>query len=154
MEIQESQEFPECSKSELCPYLPAEIVLQIIFVVRDAGNSQSTLWACTLVSRLWYSVAMQALYEYPEIVGRNFQSFVGTICPAKKSRVNTNQLSNLVTTLDMSMLVHDGSKSLTARLLGRCKKNLKAFVAPQATFGYVHRSSSYWCILLTSLQSG
>lgn len=34
----------------------------------------------------------------------------------------------------MSGLVHNGSKSLTARLLGRVKKRLEEFVAPQASF--------------------
>ena len=37
----------------------------------------------------------------------------------------------------MSGLVHNGSKSLTARLLGRVKKRLEEFVAPQASFAYV-----------------
>jgi hypothetical protein len=34
----------------------------------------------------------------------------------------------------MGELVHDGSKSLTARLLGRLKGTLTNFVAPQASF--------------------
>lgn len=34
----------------------------------------------------------------------------------------------------MGELVHDGSKSLTARLLGRLKGTLTDFVAPQASF--------------------
>ncbi|MCJ1248682.1 hypothetical protein MMC30_005900 [Trapelia coarctata] len=34
----------------------------------------------------------------------------------------------------MSGLVHDGSKSLTGRLLGRVKENLEEFVAPQSSF--------------------
>ena len=37
----------------------------------------------------------------------------------------------------MSSLVHNGSKSLTARLLGRVKTRLEEFVAPQASFAYV-----------------
>jgi len=39
-----------------------------------------------------------------------------------------------VRVLDMGELVHDGSKSLTARLLGRLKGQLTDFVAPQASF--------------------
>lgn len=37
----------------------------------------------------------------------------------------------------MSGLVHNGSKSLTARLLGRVKGRMEEFVAPQASFAYV-----------------
>lgn len=35
----------------------------------------------------------------------------------------------------MGELVHNASKSLTARLLGRLKPNLTSFIAPQASFG-------------------
>ena len=51
----------------------------------------------------------------------------------------------------MSSLVHSGSKSLTARLLGRVKSKLEEFVAPQASFAYVtslsisHRSEADTC---------
>jgi len=43
----------------------------------------------------------------------------------------------LVRVLDMSMLVHNGSRSLTARILGRLKGSLEYFVAPQASFASV-----------------
>lgn len=43
----------------------------------------------------------------------------------------------MVKILDMSMLVHNGSKSLTARILRRCKESLEEFVAPQVSFAYV-----------------
>jgi len=37
----------------------------------------------------------------------------------------------------MSGLVHDGSKSLTGRLLGRVKENLEELIAPQSSFAYI-----------------
>ncbi|KAL8925863.1 MAG: hypothetical protein Q9172_002067 [Xanthocarpia lactea] len=40
----------------------------------------------------------------------------------------------MVKELDMSKLVHDSSKSLTSRILGRLKDGLEIFVAPQASF--------------------
>ena len=40
----------------------------------------------------------------------------------------------MVRVLDMGNLVHDGSKSLTARLLGRVKEGLEELRAPQASF--------------------
>ena len=46
-------------------------------------------------------------------------------------------VAELVRVLDMSRLVHNGSKSLTTRILGRVKGNLEEFVAPQAPFAFV-----------------
>lgn len=114
--------------------LPPE-VLQSIF--SHVKNDQPTLHASTLVTRTWYQSAISYLYANPIIDGSNFDPFVRAICPSVNAHIRTNGLAELVRRLDMSRLVHNGSKSLTARLLGRVKGSLEEFVAPQASFAYV-----------------
>jgi hypothetical protein len=111
--------------------LPPE-VLQNIFSYTAAY--QPTIHACTLVSESWYKSSIAFLYSSPVIDGRNFDSFVKAICPSVNAHIRINGLATLVRKLDMSLLVHNGSKSLTARILGRVKENLEEFVAPQASF--------------------
>ena len=121
--------------------LPAEI-LELIFahVAALDANSQQTFHACTLVSRSWYQSAISFLYDSPIIQGKSYDAFVKAICPSVNAHIRTNGLAELVRKLDMSRLVHNGSKSLTARLLGRVKAGLEEFVAPQASFASVHPS--------------
>ncbi|OBT77744.1 hypothetical protein VF21_03816 [Pseudogymnoascus sp. 05NY08] len=114
--------------------LPLEVLIQIVSYIPRRQQYQKTLWACCLVSRAWYSAAIMFLYERPHIGGGNFQEFVATICPSKNAHIRKSQLAGMVKILDMGTLVHDGSKSLTARLLGRLKGSLEEFVAPQASF--------------------
>jgi hypothetical protein len=114
--------------------LPSEIISQIISYIPRREAEQKTLWACCLVSRAWYHATIERLYERPYLKGRNFEPFVSTICPSKNAHIRRSELSEFIRTLDMGDLVHDGSKSLTARLLGRLKGNLEEFVAPQASF--------------------
>jgi hypothetical protein len=114
--------------------LPLEVLIQIVSYIPRRRQYQKTLWACCLVSRAWYSAAVMLLYERPHIGGGNFQEFVATICPSKNAHIRKSQLAGMVKNLDMGSLVHDGSKSLTARLLGRLKGSLEEFVAPQASF--------------------
>lgn len=127
--------------------LPVEILGQILslFSCRVSWHStlhrdsQSTLHACVLVSRLWYNLALEYLYRNPNFTssGSTFQSFVNTICPSVNAHVKKSGCASMVRKLDMSRLVHEGSKSLTARILGRCKTRLEEFTAPQASFAYV-----------------
>lgn len=114
--------------------LPQELLQQIFSYL--AGNQQ-TLRACSLISKSWYSASIAYLYEDPMITGKNYDSFVRAICPSVNAHIRRNGLAELVRRLDMSGLVHNGSKSLTARLLGRVKTRLEEFVAPQASFAYV-----------------
>ena len=115
--------------------LPVEILHEIFTQVTALEqNGQRTFHACTLVSRSWYSSAVEFLYDSPDIEGKNFDSFVRAICPSVNAHIRTNGLAELVRRLDMSKLVHNGSKSLTARILGRVKGRLEEFVAPQASF--------------------
>ena len=124
--------------------LPLEIITQIISLfpiqprVRvDREACQSTLSTCCLVSRMWYCAAVGLLYENPYITGPNYEKFVATMCPSINAHVRKNGLANLVKTLDLHRLVYHGSKSKTARLLGRVKDQLEVYIAPQATFGLV-----------------
>lgn len=115
--------------------LPPEIVTLILEYLPRSAASQRTLWACTLVSRTWYTSSIALLYEHPYLTGSSFNAFVQTICPSKNAHIRLSSLSILVKHLDMSSLVHNSSRSLTARLLGRLKGNLEQFIAPQASFG-------------------
>lgn len=127
--------------------LPAEILMQIFSIISSRESlhlalhrdSQSTLHSCVLVSRLWYNLALEYLYGNPILTsnGSTFHSFVNTICPSVNAHVKKSECANMVRNLDMSRLVHEGSKSLTARLLSRCKTRLEEFTAPQASFAYV-----------------
>lgn len=117
--------------------LPPEILMQILSHLPCDRLSQPTFYACTLVSHSWYPIAIERLYEAPWINSKNFTKFIDTICPSINPHVRTNGFSNFVKKLDMSNLVHDGSKSLTARILGRVKGHLEEFIAPQTSFAYV-----------------
>lgn len=115
-------------------YLPDEIILQILSYVRRNDFSQQTLCSSCLLSRQWYNTTVPMLYERPRIAGKGFDPFVRAICPSINLHVRQSPLARLVKVLDMGHLVHHGSKSLTARLLGRTKDSLEEFVAPQASF--------------------
>ena len=116
-------------------HLPSELLLQILTHLSPHDEFyQPDLFSLTLVSHAWYAAAIPLLYHSPRISGRNFKSFVNTVCPSINAHVRRSALADLVRRLDMSRLVHDGSKSLTARLLGRVKGGLEVFVAPQASF--------------------
>lgn len=121
------------------PPLPLEIVDQIVSnlvaLQQPVLTTQATLRACTLVSRVWYAGAIAHLYRRPFVKGTNYDRFVVAICPSVNAHVRRNGLADLVRNLDLSRLIHHGSKSMTARMLGRVKSNLERFVAPQATFG-------------------
>ncbi|TLD25747.1 putative f-box domain protein [Venturia nashicola] len=130
------------SSSEREPtFLPDEVVLQIIAYLPDSRDrrewrlAQTTLHAACLVSWQWYNVAISRLYNRPFLYGNNFEKFVKTICPSLNAHVRKSDLAGLVHELNMSALVHQGSKSTTARLLGRTKAQLHSYVAPQANFG-------------------
>ncbi|TKA23657.1 hypothetical protein B0A50_06493 [Salinomyces thailandicus] len=115
-------------------YLPDEILLEILSYVATTHHAQKTLASCCLLSHQWYEAAVPLLYAYPYLYGVNFDPFVRAICPSINLHVRKSPLSELVKSLNMANLVHQGSKSLTARLLGRTKGNLEVFVAPQASF--------------------
>lgn len=56
--------------------------------------------------------------------------------------------------LDLSHIVHQGTKSTTARLLGRTKASLEVFIAPQASFAINCWASLSKCVHLRVLDLG
>ena len=131
--------------------LPSEIVLEVLSYIRDTPEAQATFWSCCLVSRQWYACAVSFLYEQPYLYGRNFDPFAATICPSINLHVRKSPLAEYVRQLDMGRLVHQGSKSMTARILGRVKDRLQGFVAPQASFAINCLAALSKCSKLTVL---
>lgn len=121
--------------SRPAPHLPVEILLKIVSHLARLDNAQRSLHACSLISRAWSVASTPALYAHPYIYGPNYDLFTRTICPSINIGVRRSPLSALVKDLDLSLLVHQGSKSVTARLLGRTKGSLERFVAPVASMG-------------------
>lgn len=116
-------------------HLPDEILVQILDYVSSSYYSQITLASCCRLSHQWFTAAVPYLYRHPNLYGNKFDPFIRAICPSINLHVRKSPLASLVKVLDMSGLVHQGSKSVTARLLGRTKNSLEEFVAPQASFG-------------------
>ncbi|MCJ1282117.1 hypothetical protein MMC26_001440 [Xylographa opegraphella] len=118
--------------------LPLEVCLAIVVcVARRHPRPQTSLHALCLVSRLWYDAAIRELYRAPVLAGRNFQLFVRTVCPSINLHIRRSPTAPLVKVLDLSKLVHEGSNSVTGRLLGRVKETLEVFIAPQTSFSCV-----------------
>ncbi|KAF2764425.1 hypothetical protein EJ03DRAFT_321252 [Teratosphaeria nubilosa] len=116
-------------------YLPEEILIEILEYVARSSESQQTLASCCLLSRQWYAAAVPLLYARPFISGHNYDPFARTIITSLNLKVRDSPLAKLIKALNMASLVHQGSKSSTARLLSRTKDNLQDFIAPVATFG-------------------
>ncbi|KAL9009025.1 MAG: hypothetical protein Q9173_005909 [Seirophora scorigena] len=87
-----------------------------------------------MVSRSWYFATIPALYHSPFLSGKNFNMFVRTVCPSINAHIRKTKFSTMVKILNMSYLVHDSSRSLTARILTRLKDGLEVFIAPQTSF--------------------
>ncbi|KAF2856559.1 hypothetical protein T440DRAFT_437347 [Plenodomus tracheiphilus IPT5] len=117
-------------------YLPDEILLEIISHIESwkIRERQASLARFCAVNRQWYDVAIRQLYQSPYLSGRAYELFVRTICPSVLAHIKPTSLSSLVQTLDLSTIVHQGTKSTTARLLNRTKASLTTFIAPQASF--------------------
>ena len=123
---------------------PVDILCLIASYVQTFPSSQRNLWTMTMVSRAWYSAAIELLYYEPQITGKNFLLFVRTLCPSINRHIRKTDFSSMVKVLDMSKLVHDGSKSLTSRILGRLRDGLKVFIAPQSSFAQVKLRICYF----------
>ncbi|KAI7052557.1 hypothetical protein KC366_g81 [Hortaea werneckii] len=61
-------------------------------------------------TRQWYDAAVPILYAYPYLYGGNFDQFVRAVCPSINLHVRKSPLSELVKSLNMSGLVHQGSR--------------------------------------------
>ncbi|KAH0345796.1 hypothetical protein KCU83_g7665, partial [Aureobasidium melanogenum] len=115
-------------------YLPDELVLEILEYVAVAPEAQKSLYTCCLLSRQWHRAALPYLYAYPKIYGKNYDPFYRTMCPSINLRIKESPLASLVKVLNLGMLVHHSSRSVTARVLRRTEASLEEFVAPQASF--------------------
>ncbi|KAF7517612.1 hypothetical protein PCG10_001096 [Penicillium crustosum] len=133
----------EIMTSQRYVHLPTEILMHIAKLIfddwldgcADFPHPQVTLQKFCAVSRQWYSAGIEFLYCRPQLSkGNSFSLFVNTVCPPIRSRGRKADLGSLVQFLNLEALVHHSSNSVTARLLGRVKKNLKAFVAPRVSF--------------------
>ncbi|KAI9697481.1 MAG: hypothetical protein M1820_007816 [Bogoriella megaspora] len=138
-------------------FLPDEVILQILSYLKPDELSQTLLWSCCLVSRQWYACAVPYLYERPILYGKNFDPFAATICPSINLHIRKSPLAGYIRRLDMGRLVHQGSKSLTARILGRVRNNLEEFVAPQASFAIncfasLSKCTSLWLLDLALIR--
>ncbi|CDM33996.1 hypothetical protein CBS147339_5682 [Penicillium roqueforti] len=129
--------------SPQCVYLPTEVLIHIAKFIFDGWKNnadppsyQVTLQRFCSVSRQWYSAGIEFLYYRPQLdEGNSFLLFTNTVCPSIRSRGRRKvDLGSLVHVLNLGSLVHHSSNSLTARLLGRVKKNLRTFVAPRISF--------------------
>jgi hypothetical protein len=115
-------------------YIPDEIKLAIIERIPHNPSGQDTLYRLSMLDHEWYACTVARLYEHPLLTGKNFELFARTLCPSINLHVRKSALAPLVRHLDMRMLVHHSTRSLTARLIGRTKSNLEEFRAPAASF--------------------
>ncbi|KAF2131960.1 hypothetical protein P153DRAFT_334331 [Dothidotthia symphoricarpi CBS 119687] len=124
------------SMSVYATYLPDELLLEILSYVEgwQVKERQGSLARFCAVNRQWYDVAVRPLYASPYLYGGAYELFIRTICPSVLAHIKPTALSSLVKVLDLSHIVHNGNKSVTARLLGRTKTSLTTFIAPQASF--------------------
>lgn len=132
-------------------HLPDEIIVNILECILLSNETQKTLAECCRLSHQWYSISVPYLYERPRLYGKNFDPFARTICPSINLHVRKSPLSSLIKELDLGRLVHQGSKSITARLLGRTKTSLESFRAPQASFAINCLPALARCLKLRSL---
>ena len=115
-------------------HLPTEIINSIVDFLSSDLAGRETLWACSIVSRQWYSASISRLYEHPRLTARNCDGFAATICPPVNAHIRHVDLGDHVKYLDMGALAYDSSRSLTARLLRRVGRNLETFIAPVTSF--------------------
>lgn len=118
--------------------LPIEVLDLICHFIKTTQDvtSQSSLAACTLVSKSWCSVCTRHLYEKPIITPAAFEGFTRTICTGVTQKTKRIGLEEFVKHLDLRRIAYESSKSLTARLIGRTSQSLEYFAAPAITFGF------------------
>ncbi|KAA8914339.1 hypothetical protein TRICI_002936 [Trichomonascus ciferrii] len=121
------------------PFLPPEI-LAIIFDYLPQPRDTNILY----VSRTWYSVGIEFIYQEPTLNVYNYAKFVDTIS-------HSNVLGGLVKVLDLRNIIQSGKNSFTSRLLRRCSSSLRTFIAPQTSFGYAPLVSLKQCTELRNL---
>jgi hypothetical protein len=78
-------------------YLPDELLLEVLSYIPTGRDSQTLLAAFCLVSRQWYDVAIQRLYEAPYLAGKSYNLFVRTVCPSVNTHIKKSELAGLGT---------------------------------------------------------
>lgn len=78
-------------------YLPDELLLEILTYIPPGPETQETLATWCLVSRQWYDVAIQRLYEAPFLAGKAYDLFTRTICPSINVHIKKSELAGLGT---------------------------------------------------------
>lgn len=111
-------------QSELMIF-PIELVRYILEILYYKGQLKPKFLR---VNKLFYSLTLPMIYQYPRLKAPNFFAFVDTISSNKKIGENVKEL-------DLSYIIQSGKNAYVAKLLKRCKKNLQTFVAPQTSFG-------------------
>jgi hypothetical protein len=108
----------------------------VVSAMKSMVRKLTHLWTnLTNRHRKWYDVGIPTLYEAPYLTGHAYTLFVRTVCPSVIARIKKSELAGLVKKLDLSTIVHQGTKTTTVRLLSRFSSNLELFIAPQASFG-------------------
>lgn len=125
-------------------FLPTEVVFLVAEFLDQIDEDESTeesliarqraFYSFCLVSRQWYSVGISFLYQCPFFpAGNGFTKFAHTLCPPRGIKRKAD-FGSMVKTLSLKSLVHHSTNSLTARLLGQVKENLRFFDAPRVSF--------------------
>jgi hypothetical protein len=78
-------------------YLPDELLLEVLSYIRPGRQSQGLLASFCLVSRQWYEIGIERLYEAPYIVGKAYDLFVRTVCPSVLTHIKRSELAGLGT---------------------------------------------------------
>ena len=125
---------PFVESAVLLPPEVHDLIVRYVDSRRPRSEGQRDLWACSLLSKAWYSTTIKYLYRSPRLTVRNFDLFSRTLCPPVNSRIRTVGLEEFVVNLDMGGLAYESTRSLTARLLRRTRKSLESFVAPSVSF--------------------
>ncbi|MCJ1474560.1 hypothetical protein MMC13_003219 [Lambiella insularis] len=137
--------------SRIAPDLSLDVLVLVADEVARLPERQHALYVFCLVARLWYAAAVEFLYSAPVLAGRNYLLFIRTLCPSINLHVRHSEVAPLVKALDLSRLVHEGSRTITSRLLGRVKHNLETLVAPQTSFAVNSLPALSKCHQLTRL---
>ncbi|KAK2734921.1 hypothetical protein FQN57_001418 [Myotisia sp. PD_48] len=115
-------------------FLASELVSLICgFVSSDNSDrrvKQNTLWACTLVCRQWYLIALPFLYNNPFVTHQNYTTFLQSICD-KQDGTPKAHFRTLIKRLDMGGFAFHRHKDQTAKLLANIP-SVEVLVAPPA----------------------
>jgi hypothetical protein len=106
--------------------LPQEVVDRIIaFLFPDTKNQGALLRVCSS----FYYAALPYVYQSPKLTSKNIASFAATLSHRKAA-----PLGDLVRSLNLRQVVHGAKTSQITRVVRRCARHLRVFMAPQVGF--------------------